>query len=214
MNVTEQFVGFSLLGAQWVIWLLLVLSVVTVTIIIERAIFYFGQRPDVDTLIRGVRERMIRSDLDGAREYLEGVKGVAPAVGRFALAEAERGAGAVDEAAASAMVRQRLMLERNLVFLGTAGNTAPFVGLFGTIIGIMQAFHELSANIQGGAGAVMSGITEALVSTAVGLMVAVPSVVAFNLFKRRASMLLGDADALVHGVLSGLQGERPDPEKG
>jgi len=197
-----------------VIWFLVVMSMLAVAIIIERAIFFFGQRPDVESLIRAVRERMIRGDLEGARKSLEGIKGVAPAVGRAALAEAERGAGAVDEAAASAMVRQRLVLERNLVFLGTAGNNAPFVGLFGTIIGIMRAFHELSANIQGGAGAVMAGVTEALVSTAVGLMVAVPSVVAFNLFKRRAAMLLGDADALVHNVLSGLHQERPDPEKG
>jgi biopolymer transport protein ExbB len=214
MNIVERFMGLALLGAEWVMWILIALSVVSIAIMVERAIFFFGQRPDVGALIEALRVRLAATDFEGARKLLEGAKGVAPAVGRAALAEAERGAAAVDEAAASAMVRQRLGLERNLVFLGTVGNNAPFVGLFGTVIGIIQAFHELSFNTQGGAAAVMSGISEALVATAVGLLVAIPAVVAFNVFKRRISTLLGDADALIHAVLSGLQRERPGPEKG
>jgi biopolymer transport protein ExbB len=213
MNIVERFLGFALLGAEWVLWILIALSVVSIAIMIERAIFFFGQRPDVGSLIAALRTRLAQADFEGARQLLEGTRGVAPAVGRAALAEAERGATAVDEAAASAMVRQRLGLERNLVFLGTVGNNAPFVGLFGTVIGIIQAFHDLSFNTQGGAATVMSGISEALVATAVGLLVAIPAVVAFNVFKRRISTLLGDADALVHALLSGLHREQPGPEK-
>jgi biopolymer transport protein ExbB len=213
MNIVERFLGLALLGAEWVMWILVALSVVSIAMMVERAIFFFGQRPDVGTLIEALRTRLAQADFEGARKHLEGMKGVAPAVGRAALAEAERGATAVDEAAASAMVRQRLGLERNLAFLGTVGNNAPFVGLFGTVIGIIQAFHELSFNTQGGAAAVMSGISEALVATAMGLLVAIPAVVAFNIFKRRISTLLGDADALVHAVLSGLHREQPCSEK-
>jgi hypothetical protein len=74
-------------------------------------------------------------------------------------------------------------LERNLGVLGTLGtlgNNAPFIGLFGTELGIMKAFADLSRNQLGGVAAVMSGISEALVATAVGLMVAIPAVIAFN----------------------------------
>ena len=135
------------------------------------------------------------------------MKGVAAKVADRALAEAGRGPAAVDEAAVSAMILERQRLERNLAFLGTVGNNAPFVGLFGTVIGIILAFNELSLNTQGGAASVMAGISEALVATAIGLLVAIPAVAAFNAFSRRIKVILGDADAVVHVILAGLKGE-------
>jgi biopolymer transport protein ExbB len=148
-----------------------------------------------------------KGDLLGARKQVAEMKGVAAAVARAALSEADRGPDAADEAAASAMIQERMRLERNLAFLGTVGNNAPFVGLFGTVIGIILAFHDLSLNTQGGASTVMAGISEALVATAIGLLVAIPAVAAFNIFQRRAKAILGDADAVVHVILSGLKGE-------
>lgn len=209
MNITETFKGFSLLGAEWVMWVLVALSLISIAIMIERAIYFFGQRPNVATLIDDVRKLLRTSDFAGVRKRLESVKGVAPTVALDAMTEAERGSDAVSEAAASAMVRERLRLERNLAYLGTVGNNAPFVGLFGTVIGIIQAFNELSLNTAGGASAVMAGISEALVATAVGLLVAIPAVAAFNTFQRRIKALLGDADALVHTLLSGLTNDQP-----
>jgi biopolymer transport protein ExbB len=212
MSVTERFLGFALLGAEWVMWVLIVLSVISITVMVERVIYFYGQRPNVGDLLLELKQLLVGGDLDGVRKRLEDVKGVAPSVARVAMAEAERGATAVDEAAASAMIRERLRLERNLVFLGTVGNNAPFVGLFGTVIGIIQAFHDLSMDTQGGASTVMSGISEALVATAIGLMVAIPAVAAFNIFQRRIKTLLGDADAIVHVLLGGLAGA-PSAEK-
>jgi biopolymer transport protein ExbB len=204
MSITESFKGFALLGAEWVMWVLIVLSLISIAIMIERAIFFFGQRPNVTAIIDDLRKLLHDGDIAGARKRLEGAKGVAPAVGRVALTEAERGTEAVGEAAASAMIRERLLLERNLAYLGTVGNNAPFVGLFGTVIGIIQAFNDLSLNSTGGAATVMAGISEALVATAVGLLVAIPAVAAFNVFQRRIKTLMGDSDALVHAVLAGL----------
>jgi len=207
MNIIQTFLGFALLGAQWVMWLLVALSLISLTIMIERLIYFFGKRPDISALVEDLRKLLGTGDIAGARNSLAGKKGVAAEVARAALAEAERGHGAVDEAAASAMIVERQKLERNLAFLGTVGANAPFVGLFGTVIGIIVAFHELSLNTQGGAASVMAGISEALVATAIGLLVAIPAVVAFNTFSRRIKMILGDADAVVHIILSGLKGQ-------
>jgi biopolymer transport protein ExbB len=154
-----------------------------------------------------VQELISKKDIKGTLKRLEDQKGIAAKVARTALAEAERGPQAVDEAATSAMIRERLQMERNLAFLGTVGNNAPFVGLFGTVIGIIQAFHHLSLNTQGGAATVMAGISEALVATAIGLLVAIPAVAAFNIFQRRIKVVLGDADAVVHVLMAGLKGK-------
>jgi biopolymer transport protein ExbB len=100
-----------------------------------------------------------------------------------------------------------MKLERNLAFLGTLGNNAPFIGLFGTVLGIIRAFHELSGNQAGGVAVVMAGISDALVATAVGLLVAIPAVVGFNYFNRRVRQSLANVDALAHVVLAQLKGE-------
>ena len=206
MSITEYFKGFSHLGAEWVMWVLVVLSLVSISIMIERAIFFFGLRPKVTALIDDLHKRLLDGDIEGARKHVEAMKGVAPAVARIALADAERGPISVEEAAASAMIREKLRLEKNLAYLGTVGNNAPFVGLFGTVIGIINAFNDLSMNATGGASTVMAGISEALVATAVGLLVAIPAVAAFNIFQRRIKAILGDAQALIHAILSGLHG--------
>jgi biopolymer transport protein ExbB len=127
----------------------------------------------------------------------------------------ERGAAAASEAMASATAIGRLRLERRLSFLGTLGNNAPFVGLLGTVIGIVQAFHELErAGLGGSASAdIMGAIAEALVATAIGLAVAIPAVAAFNYFQRRIKTTLGNAEALEHIVLSHLAGAPAPAER-
>jgi len=108
------------------------------------------------------------------------------------------------------MAIARLRLEQRLSFLGTLGNNAPFVGLLGTVIGIVQAFQQLeSAGLGGPASSdIMGAIAEALVATAIGLAVAIPAVVAFNYFQRRIKTTLGNAEVLEHILLSHLKGGR------
>jgi biopolymer transport protein ExbB len=205
MNIIDSFLSFALLGAEWVMWVLVALSLISITIMIERVVYFFGQRPDVTEMMDELRKLLEKRNISGAREKVSQWKGVAASVARAALAEADRGADAADEAAASAMILEKQRLERNLAFLGTVGNNAPFVGLFGTVIGIILAFNELSLNTQGGASSVMAGISEALVATALGLLVAIPAVAAFNIFSRRIKAILGDAEAVLHIILSGLK---------
>lgn len=213
MNIIESFKSFALLGAEWVMWILVVLSLVSISIMIERVIYFFGQRIDVEALGREVLKLLRKEDVDGARALIKKSRGTAAKVAAIALEEADHGAEAVDEAAAGAIIEERLRLERNLAFLGTVGNNAPFIGLFGTVLGIIQAFHDLSLNTQGGASTVMSGISEALVATAIGLLVAIPAVIAFNIFQRRIKTLVGDSNALIHAVLAGLRGNGTSKEE-
>jgi biopolymer transport protein ExbB len=129
-----------------------------------------------------------------------------------------RGIEAVSEAMLCAKARERMGMEAYLYILGTLGNNAPFVGLFGTVIGIIRASVDLAraqAARQAGGAAVMSGVFEALVATAVGLLVALPAVFAFNFFQRRVRLRLLQTDAMAHLVLSFLKADRPalaDPD--
>jgi len=93
----------------------------------------------------------------------------------------------VNEAMELAGRRELMKLERRLGVLGTIGSTAPFIGLFGTVLGIIRAFSDLAIAEGASPAAVADGIAEALIATAAGLFVAVPAVVAYNYFVRSAS---------------------------
>ncbi len=112
----------------------------------------------------------------------------------------------LSELATDAILRTRGQWERNLAILATIGNNAPFVGLFGTVIGIIQAFHDLSSQAGTGIQTVSMGISEALIATAVGILVAIPAVVSFNLFQRRVKRALQEAEALKSYLLSRIAG--------
>jgi biopolymer transport protein ExbB/TolQ len=97
-------------------------------------------------------------------------------------------------------------MQRNLSFLGTLGPMAPFIGLFGTVLGIIGAFNNLAVNPQGGIGVVMAELSEALVATAAGLLVAIPAVVVYNVLQRTVQRRLAGATVLGGLYLAWLQG--------
>ena len=100
---------------------------------------------------------------------------------------------------------ERQFLERRLLILGTLGNNAPFIGLFGTVLGVIKAFHDLAQAGSAGPEVVMQGLSEALIATAVGLFVAIPAVMAYNYFQKRVNDLLGETDSLVRLLLAKLK---------
>jgi biopolymer transport protein ExbB/TolQ len=103
------------------------------------------------------------------------------------------------------MLTTKLAWEKRLAVLATIGANAPFVGLFGTVLGIIQAFHNLSNNMSGGPQTVTAGISEALIATAVGILVAIPAVVAFNLFQRKVRESIMEAEALKNFIMTQLR---------
>ncbi len=202
------------LGAGWVLWLMLVLSIVSLAIMLERGWLYWSLRDDVPTLMRDLGRLLRGGDLEGARRRLEQSPSAEAAVVIAGVVEANMGFEAAEEAMAGASALQRLKLEKRLAFLGTLGNNAPFIGLLGTVIGIVGAFAELgkarNATMQAAASAVapeavMSNIAEALVATAVGLLVAIPAVAAYNAFQRVVRATLANTEALQHLLLAHLK---------
>jgi biopolymer transport protein ExbB len=207
MHITERFLAFTLLGAEWVLWLLIALSIISFAIMIERAYYFLTHGIDVDSLAGDLRRLLAKGSLADARSRVKSSDAAEMTIVAAGLDEVERGVDSVAEAMVGQKARERMRLERNLAFLGTLGNNAPFIGLFGTVLGIIRAFHELSGNQAGGVAVVMAGISEALVATAVGLMVAIPAVVGYNYFNRRVRQTLANVDALAHVVLAQLKGE-------
>ncbi len=204
------------LGASWVLWLMFALSVVSLAIMLERAWFYWSLRDDTTALMRDLARLLRAGDLAGARQRLEQSPSAEAAVVVAGVVEAEHGADSAEEAMGGAAALQRTKLERRLVYLGTLGNNAPFIGLLGTVIGIVGAFEEFgkgpvqavgAAATAGPSEAVMRNIAEALVTTAVGLVVAIPAVAAFNTFQRIVKTTLSNTDALGHVLLAHLRSE-------
>jgi biopolymer transport protein ExbB len=201
MNLTNELVDVALWGAEWVLWLLVLLSVLSIGVMIERGLFLRQRAVDLGRLEADVIAAIRDGDVAGLERDF-GASAALPA--RVALAGARAAADGPDvaaEAMNAEKARVRQAYEAHLVVLGTLGNNAPFIGLFGTVLGIVAALHDLAINPQGGAEAVMARLSEALVSTAVGLLVALPAVIAFNLFNRRVRGAAAEADALAHRVL-------------
>src|SRR5689334_17667333 len=216
MNLVEWLqrimVGF---GAAWVMWLMLGLSVLSVAIILERGWFFWSLQDDLVTLQRDLRSALQES-IESAKRRMERSPSAEAAVVLAGLAEAHNGPHAAEEAMAGAAALQRMKLEKRIAYLGTLGNNAPFIGLFGTVIGIVQAFDALGqaakAPAQGAAAqmapqAVMSSIAEALVATAVGLAVAIPAVAANNVFQRLIKSTLANTEALTRILLGHLKAQ-------
>lgn len=207
MNLTQKLLAFTLVGAEWVLWLLILLSLLSVAIMIERGIYFFSMRMDFAALAEDLRRMLMAGKFSDARKQAQSQRGPVAFVAQMGLEEAERGAEAVESAMLGAKARVRLGLERNLAFLGTLGSNAPFIGLFGTVLGIIKAFHDLAGNQAGGIAVVMSGISEALVATAVGLLVAIPAVVGFNFYNRRVRSVTSQIDVVAQVILAALRAE-------
>lgn len=206
--MVEHFKNFMVQsGAAWVLWLLLGLSVISLSIMLDRAIAFWSRRDDLPTLVRDLHVLLARGEVEQARTRLKKSRSAEAAVVLSGLDQWRHGPSAAEQAMAAATGIERARLERRLLFLGTVGNNAPFIGLLGTVIGIVGAFEELGRAAPASAGAlaperVMSTIAEALVATAVGLCVAIPAVAVFNYFQGLLSDTLGNAETLGHVLLA------------
>ncbi|MFA6316760.1 MAG: MotA/TolQ/ExbB proton channel family protein [Elusimicrobiota bacterium] len=179
-------------GGGWVIWLLVLFSFVSVAVIVERLLVLKRQARYQAAVLPGMEDHIERGE---RTEILKRLKPgtVLHAVGREVAARAPGGREAMLEGLESRLSLERRRLEKRLLILGTLGNNAPFIGLLGTVLGVIHAFQDLSLSGAHGSAAVMAGLAEALVATAVGILVALPCVAAYNFVEKGIDDLLEDA---------------------
>lgn len=211
--LTNLFLKVAFIGAEWVLWILLALSFISIAIIIERALYFRREDKDTETLNVALMEHLRVGNYRAAWELVSNAEGVSSAIVAAGLQAMRRGADACSEAMQSVKARLKGELDRRLGILGTIGSNAPFIGLLGTVLGIIKAAHDLAGQDSSpDPNAVMGGVFEALIATAVGLFVAIPAVVAYNYFQRRVRSSLAHIDSLAHLVLASVHAvERQGP---
>lgn len=191
-------------GAEWVMWLLVALSIIGFAIASERAIALVRARENVGAMGIDMMRLLKRGDLDGAKARLARSPSFEAKVVAAGLAQVEAGPQAAEEGMLGAAQLAKLQMEKRLSFLGTLGANAPFVGLLGTVIGIVRAFHMLDQSGGKVSSGLMSEVGGALVATAIGILVAIPAVAFFNAFQRVIKTRLARADALGRELLAQL----------
>jgi biopolymer transport protein ExbB len=210
MDIQERLTAFAMLGATWVMWLLVGLSVVGLAIILERIYFFSVTQDDIDKLRADLLSLLKTGNLSDARKRVQQSRSFEAMVALAALDAAPDGAQSATERMQGEQQMARLHMERNLAFLGTVGANAPFVGLLGTVIGIIRSFHSLNDSQGKVTAGLMADIGEALVATAIGILVALPAVAAFNYFQRLIKSRIARSQALGSHVLSHLLSTRRD----
>ena len=196
-------------GSRWVLWLLIGLSVAAVAVTLERLWFFARsrrQRQHVADMLAALR----KSGPEAAQKALGEARSLEATVARACLEHIADGPQAIEEHIAAVIETDRVHYERGLAFLGTLGSNAPFVGLFGTVLGILRAFHDLSTSAAMGSQAVMAGIAEALVATAIGLLVALPAVATYNGLMRHVETAMAAANAVGHQILAYVKAQKSE----
>ena len=193
---TDKFFTIAEAGHEVTLWILVLLSIFSIAFILERWLSLRKIRAQSSKVSLRVQESLQANSLSDVEEIgknRDSIEGRALSYGlRHIKQNGEKG---LEEIFNSYALTERPHLERYLSFLATVGSNAPFIGLLGTVFGIMDAFRGL-ATTQGDASAVMIGISKALVATAVGLLVAIPAVIAYNFFQKQVRATLQSLESV------------------
>jgi biopolymer transport protein ExbB len=195
INVVET------LRSSFTMMILVVCSVIALTFIFERWLFYKHTAIDADRFYVRLRDTFRNDGIEKAISVCNSSLAPLALVVKSGLEESNKSAQAAAEMMDATAIDQRTKLEKNLSILGTLGNIAPLIGLFGTVIGIIRAFHSLSVSGSAGPSVISAGIAEALLTTAAGLIIAVPSVVFYNYYLRRVATIMNEIEAVSKKVL-------------
>lgn len=195
--LSERVFAIAQIADQAILLLLVLLSIVSIGLILER--FFSLRKVAADS--RKVRERVKSAlqshNLDEVEEIAKDDSTIEGRAAKFALRHIkEGGEKGLEEVFNTFSLSERPELERSLGFLATIGSNAPYVGLLGTVLGIMKAFQDLAQSSDAGQQTVMAGISLALVATAAGLFVAIPAVVGYNYFQRQVKGILQSLESV------------------
>jgi biopolymer transport protein TolQ len=193
--LTEKFFLIAQVGHEATLWILVALSILSVAFMIERYVALAGVQKKSQAMAKSIQDTLQSNSL---KEIVSLASDKASIEGRglaYGLRHVkEHGQKGLEEIFNSYAQTERPELEKRLTFLATVGSNAPFIGLLGTVFGIMDAFRGLATS-NGEIQAVLLGISQALVATATGLLVAIPAVIAYNYFQKRVKRILQGLDS-------------------
>ena len=207
----EDFNWIEAMRTSPVMVIILVCSLVTLAFAVERLMYFSKKRGNPDSLMKDVNAKLRNGDLKDAQALCAKMAHPVGAVSGVVLGNWHLKADSLEEKLQIALSEQRLLLERNLGVLGTMGNTAPLIGLLGTVWGIMRAFHDMARSGSAGPSVVAAGVAEALFTTAAGLLVAVPAVLLYNHFTRKITVMLTVAENHARGLRIAIDQARNAP---
>lgn len=189
-------------------WTMIVLggfSILSVAVMLERGWVFHKAEKGKSEFLDQLKRILKSGNVSEAVSLCESSTTSLAFIVKAGLGSFHHGEEAMGESMEKAAMKETLHLERNLGIIGTTGSVAPFVGLFGTVLGIIRAFHDLSLSSGGGPSVVANGIAEALVATAAGLFVAVPAVIMFNYYTHRVSRMVTEMEATASEAIDLLQ---------
>jgi len=199
-------------GGGWVIYLLFALSVLALAVIIERTLVINRQFRYETKILPPLMEKLEEGPPEDILTSLR-PDSILYRIAKELVDHASKGYLSLERHLETRMSLERRYLAKRVVILGTLGNNAPFIGLLGTVLGVIRAFHDLGASAGQGPEVVMQGISEALVATAVGILVALPCVFFFNFLQTRIKDTLVDADRFGKQLIAVLESENDGKKK-
>ena len=204
-GLVQNLLALPVFRSEWVLYLLLGLSLLSVAVMVERWYFYRKRKINFDAIKNDFAKALEKGDFDAAAKVLDKHDALETNVTLAGLRGYEKGPESVEDLIAGAMSRGKAEYERRLSILATLASNAPYIGLFGTVLGIVRSFKEMSKDLANASSGVMGGIAEALVATAVGLLVAIPAVVAYNVFKGMVKDAVTNTDGLTRVLMAELK---------
>lgn len=188
----------ALLGDIWVLWVLLAASILSVAVMVDRWLYFRRTKLDFEKFLGGLKSHLDKKEFAQATAFCSEFNGIESRITQAGLEAFTKGARSVEEAMKSSLLIERSSYERNLIILSTLGNNAPFIGLLGTVLGVIKAFNDLGVQGSSGVSVVMAGISSALIATAFGILLAIPAVIANNYFHTRLKKSTTHAQSLIH----------------
>ena len=204
-GLVQKLLSLPVFRSEWVLWLLLGLSLLSVAVMVERWIFYRRRKVDFDSLREEFTKDLDKGDFEAAAKLLAKTNSLETNVVLAGLRGYAKGPESVEDLLTGALAREKSFYERRLAILATLASNSPYIGLFGTVLGIVRAFKDLSKDMASASTGVMAGIAEALVATAIGLLVAIPAVVAYNVFKGMVKDAVTNTESLSRILLAELK---------
>ncbi|MBA3393170.1 MAG: MotA/TolQ/ExbB proton channel family protein [Deltaproteobacteria bacterium] len=207
--LTERLLEVAKVGGEWVLYGLILISILSIAVTAERLYFFLRHSAKMEVLVPALMFKVTKGDLEGAEQVLKKDNSEEARMVLRVLEWRLDGRDALRRILDAVVLERRPILEKGTIFLGTVGNNAPFIGLFGTVLGVVEAFEQLgkgtSAEGAGSMDGVMSAISEALIATAVGILVAIPAVVAYNMLARRAQRVEENVERLCNILIANIE---------